>query len=133
MRSPALSAAAGRVSRLRANQSAGARCHALRWLRKCPSCSDVPAGFVAVTRAILDDGRLVGVWEFDPSVDRIVTASFAALHPDSAAALAAECARLEAFFARLGDARAYRLDSIDSLVQRARWVRDLARRQRTAA
>lgn len=59
--------------------------------------------------AVLDRGRVIGLWEFDPDAQQIVCALFGR-KPD--AALKAEIARTEAFVRdQLGDARAFSLDS----------------------
>ncbi len=65
--------------------------------------SDLPS------HAILDRGRLIGLWEFDPEAQQLVYALFRG-KPD--AALRAALARTEAFVRDdLGDARSFSLDS----------------------
>jgi hypothetical protein len=61
--------------------------------------------------AILDRGRLVGVWEYDPVNRRIVWSSFIPRSADLETAVA----RTEAFIRdQLGDARSFSLDSPES-------------------
>ncbi|MFD0277759.1 DNA glycosylase AlkZ-like family protein [Kitasatospora sp. NPDC127111] len=60
------------------------------------------------THVVLDRGRIVGFWEYDPERGEIVLQSF--VSPD--AALRAAVARTEAFVRdQLGDARGFSLDS----------------------
>jgi hypothetical protein len=60
------------------------------------------------SHAIIDRGRLVGLWEFDPQAGAIAWSSF--IKPD--AALKEAVARTEAFVRdQLGDARAFSLDT----------------------
>jgi hypothetical protein len=67
------------------------------------------------SHAILDRGRLVGLWEYDPDADKIVWASFGAADR----ALTAAVQRTEAFVrTELGDARAFSLDSPKSRAPR---------------
>jgi hypothetical protein len=61
--------------------------------------------------AILDRGRLIGFWEFDPARGRLVWTTFA----PPTAALREAVARTEAFVRDdLGDARSFSLDSPES-------------------
>lgn len=70
--------------------------------RSAGGLQDVPS------HAIVDRGRLVGLWEYDPESRRIVASTFGV----SAGALDAEVARTETFVRdELGDARAFSLDS----------------------
>ena len=77
------------------------------------------------SHAIVDRGRVVGLWEYDPEAGAIAWSSFAL----PTAALRAEVARTEAFVRdQLGDARSFSLDSpekrrprIEALRQAARW------------
>ena len=63
------------------------------------------------SHAILDRGRLIGVWEYDPFQSRIAWTSFV---PRNAELLAA-VARTEAFVRdQVGDARSFSLDSPES-------------------
>ena len=65
--------------------------------------------------AILDRGRLIGLWEFDPDKGRIVWATFGVKDK----ALDAAVARTEAFVRDdLGDARSFSLDSPKSRLPR---------------
>jgi hypothetical protein len=67
--------------------------------------SDLP------NHAILDRGRLIGLWEFDPARGRLIWATF----DPPTAALRAAIARTEAFVRDdLGDARSFSLDSPES-------------------
>jgi hypothetical protein len=67
--------------------------------------SDLP------NHAILDRGRLIGLWEFDPARGRLVWATF----DPPTAALREAIARTEAFVRDdLGDARSFSLDSPES-------------------
>lgn len=62
------------------------------------------------SHAIVDRGRVVGLWEYDTGAQAIAWTSFVA----STAALAAEVARTESFVReQLGDARSFSLDSPD--------------------
>lgn len=63
------------------------------------------------SHAILDRGRVIGLWEYDPAEGAIAWASFVA----PTAALRAEVERTAAMIRdELGDARAFSLDSPDS-------------------
>src|SRR5262249_28474354 len=63
------------------------------------------------SHAILDRGRLIGLWEFDPGSSRIVWSSFV----PRTAELEAAVARTEAFVReQVGDARSFSLDSPES-------------------
>jgi hypothetical protein len=81
--------------------------------------------------AILDRGRLIGFWEFEPGEEpdngakdgKIVWATFA----KAPSGLAAEVARVEAFVRdELGDARSFSLDSPESRGERIASLRKLA-------
>ncbi len=73
--------------------------------------------------AILDRGRLVGLWDFDPETGTIAWASFA--KPDKA--LREVVARMEAFVREeLGDARTFSLDSPKSRAPRIEKLRAAA-------
>lgn len=88
-------------------------------LRPLGGLSDLPS------HAILDRGRLIGLWEFDAAAGEIVWMSF--VKPDSA--LKAEVRRVEEFVcAQLGDARAFSLDSPKSRAPRIEALRRLASR-----
>jgi hypothetical protein len=78
--------------------------------------SDLPS------HAILDRGRLVGLWEFDPEAGAIVWASFGAKDK----ALDAAVRDTEAFVRdELGDARSFSLDSPKSRASRLNSLREL--------
>ncbi|MCY0985883.1 winged helix DNA-binding domain-containing protein [Nannocystis sp. ILAH1] len=63
------------------------------------------------SHAILDRGRIVGLWEYDPEREDIAWTSF--VRPD--AALRAEVERTATMIREhLGDARSFSLDSLDS-------------------
>lgn len=73
--------------------------------------------------AIMDRGRLVGLWEFDPATSAIVRTSF--IPPD--AALREAVLRTEAFIREdLGDARSFSLDSPKSRAPRIEALRKAA-------
>jgi hypothetical protein len=75
--------------------------------------SDLPS------HAIVDRGRLVGMWEYDAEAERIVWVSFGVRDK----ALAAEVARTEQYVrADLGDARSFSLDSPRSRAPRLAWL-----------
>jgi hypothetical protein len=66
--------------------------------------SDLPS------HAVLDRGRLIGLWEFDPAEKRVVAALFGGADAD--AELRGAISRTEAFIRDdLGDARSFSLDS----------------------
>ena len=72
------------------------------------------------SNAIVDRGRVVGLWEYDHAAAPI---AWTALVKPSAA-LTAEVARTEAFIrADLGDARTFSLDSPESRLPRIRAIR----------
>jgi hypothetical protein len=74
--------------------------------------------------AILDRGRVIGLWEYDPEAGEIVWASFGARDK----ALGAAVATTEAFVRdQLGDARLYSLDSVKSRAPRLAALRELRR------
>jgi len=76
------------------------------------------------SHAILDRGRIIGLWEFDPAAGSIVWATFGR-RKDKALAAAVE--ETEAFVrAQLGDARSFSLDSPKSRVSRLESLRALA-------
>jgi len=75
------------------------------------------------SNAILDRGRVVGLWEFDPEVGAIAWASF--VKPD--AALKEAVARTESYIReQLGDARSFSLDSPKSRAPRIAALRKAA-------
>ncbi|MEU6231451.1 crosslink repair DNA glycosylase YcaQ family protein [Kitasatospora sp. NPDC047058] len=75
------------------------------------------------THIVLDRGRIVGFWEYDPEPGEIVLQSF--VPPD--AALRAAVARTEAFVRdQLGDARGFSLDSPRSRAPRIAALRAAA-------
>lgn len=77
-------------------------------------------------RCVLDDGELVGVWEFDPERKCIDFATFRPLQPDRLKLLQLEVERLtELLRDRLQDARAFSLDTDASLKQRSTFVRGM--------
>jgi hypothetical protein len=72
------------------------------------------------SNAILDRGRLVGLWEFDPDSGTIAWSSYGAKTKEMAAAVA----ETEAFVREeLGDARSFSLDSPKSRVPRIKALR----------
>jgi hypothetical protein len=73
-----------------------------------------------VNHAIIDRGRLTGLWEYDPGDGRIVWSSFVPKTP----ALEAAVARTEAYVRdQLGDARSFSLDSPESRQPRIKALR----------
>jgi hypothetical protein len=80
------------------------------------------AGFYDLPHhAILDRGRLIGYWEYDPDAARIVAITFDGKVPP---ALAQAIERTEAFVRdELGDARAFSLDGAKSRGQRIAMLR----------
>ena len=76
------------------------------------------------SHAILDRGRVVGLWEYDPATESIAWMSFAARDK----ALEKAVARTEEFVrTQLGDARSFSLDSPKSRVPRIEALRKAAR------
>ena len=74
------------------------------------------------SHAILDRGRLVGLWEYDPETSTIAWCSFGGKNK----ALAAAVARTETFVRdELGDARAFSLDSPKSRAGRIAALRGM--------
>lgn len=63
-----------------------------------------------VSHGIYDRGRLIGVWDFDPESNRLVTQVWAERTPKLAQAID----RTEEFVQELGDARTFSLDSPES-------------------
>lgn len=72
--------------------------------------------------AILDRGQLVGLWEFDPETETIVSLSFVPADD----AMRAEIDRTEAFIRAVGDARLASLDGVKSRQPRLLRLRALA-------
>ena len=73
-------------------------------------------------QAIVDRGRIVGVWDYDVLASELVWATFGP--PD--AAVQAEAARVEAWIrAELGDVRSFSLDSPESRVPRLAAIRGM--------
>jgi hypothetical protein len=62
--------------------------------------------------AIVDRGRLVGIWEFDPDDGKIVFSTFSP--PESRDLLLEQVETTERFVQELGDARSFSLDSAKS-------------------
>lgn len=80
-------------------------------------------------RTLFDDGALAGIWEFDPDARTVVVAPFRPLQRDRRLLLDREIERTTVLLRdRLGDARAYALDSDKSLRERTAWVQSCARR-----
>jgi hypothetical protein len=72
--------------------------------------------------AILDRGRLIGLWEFDPGSDSIVWATFT----PGDKALEAEVKRTETYVReQLGDARSFSLDTPQSRLPRIAALREM--------
>jgi hypothetical protein len=70
--------------------------------------------------AIVDRGRIVGAWEYDPSAERIVYATFGQKTKEIAAAVAHTAAFIRD---QLGDARSFSLDSPKSREPRLKQLR----------
>ena len=89
-------------------------------LKSIGRLSDLPS------HAILDRGRLIGLWEFDPEASELVYAVFTG-KPD--AALRAAITRTETFVRDdLGDARSFSLDSPKSRAPRIAALRKASKR-----
>lgn len=74
-------------------------------------------------QAIVDRGRIIGVWDYDALGDRLVWATFA----PASAATRAEAERMEAWIrADLGDVRTFSLDSPESRAPRLAAIRAMA-------
>lgn len=79
-------------------------------------------------RCIVDDGELLGVWEFNPEQKCIDFATFRPLKPDRLKLLHLEVDRMTALLRdKLQDARAFSLDTDASLKQRSAFVRGMSR------
>ncbi len=80
-------------------------------------------------RCIFDGGAMCGIWEFDPDARAVVVAPFRPLAVARQRLLRIEIERTTVLLRdRLGDARAYSLDSDKSLRERTAWVRASAAR-----
>jgi hypothetical protein len=87
-----------------------------RGIFEAAAIADMPS------HAILDRGRLIGVWEYDPDADEIVWVSFL----PATAALRDAVAATESFLRTdLGDVRAFSLDSPKSRMPRLSTLRSL--------
>jgi len=92
-----------------------------RGARELGGLADLPS------HAILDRGRVVGLWEFDPDAGKIAWWAFGANPTDKTLVAAVE--RMEAFVADdLGDARSFSLDSAKSRAPRIAALRKAAGR-----
>jgi hypothetical protein len=75
-------------------------------------------------RTLLLGDELIGLWEYDPDADEVVTATFEPLSAELGEALDADRHRLAAFFRdQLGHARSFSLDTDDKVRERAALVR----------
>lgn len=82
---------------------------------KASGIADLP------NHAIVDRGRIIGAWEYDPSAEKIAYVTFGERTKEIAAAVA----RTEAFIRdQLGDARSFSLDSPKSREPRLRQLRE---------
>jgi len=82
------------------------------------------------TNAIIDRGRLVGLWDFDPEAGQIVWVSWVG-HPE---ALKTQVSKTEAFIRdQLGDCRSFSLDSPESRKPKLAALRALAEREGVTA
>ncbi len=71
---------------------------------------------------IMDRGRVVGLWEFDPAAGEVLWLPFVEVTEDLRAAVR----RAEAFVGEeLGDARSFSLDSPKSRAPRLAWLREM--------
>jgi hypothetical protein len=78
---------------------------------------------------IVDRGRIVGLWQFDPDAGEIVWCTFAPADAPADEALRAEVARTEGYLCeQLGDARSFSLDSPRSRAPRLAALRAAAAR-----
>ncbi len=84
----------------------------------------VPSGHLLDlhSHAILDRGRIVGLWEFDPAKSEIVWYSF--VKPDDA--LRHAVAKTQEFVREVGDARSFSLDSPKSRTNKIELLRSLS-------
>ncbi|MBZ0214898.1 MAG: winged helix DNA-binding domain-containing protein, partial [Nitrospirae bacterium] len=84
----------------------------------------VPSGHLLDlhSHAILDRGRIVGLWEFDPAKSEIVWYSF--VKPDDA--LRHAVANTQEFVREVGDARSFSLDSPKSRTNKIELLRSLS-------
>lgn len=73
-----------------------------------------------VSHGVYDRGRLVGVWDFDPETNRLVTQ----LWTERTSTLSEAIERTEAFVQELGDARTFSLDSPESRKPRLTMLRE---------
>jgi len=73
----------------------------------------------APSHVIIDRGRLIGFWEYDPEQHQLVWFTFS----DPPAGLQEAIAQTEAFARELGDVRSFSLDSPASRVPRIAWLR----------
>ncbi len=81
------------------------------------------------SHAIVDRGRVVGLWEFDTETRSIAWRTLGAVPKDLGAAIARAAAATEAFVRdHLGDARSFSLDSPKSRAPRIAAIRAAARR-----
>src|SRR5207253_65518 len=86
-----------------------------RGLKKVGAVQDL------TSHGILDRGRVIGLWEFDPAEGRIAWSTFIPKNAELAAAVQ----RTEAFIRdQLGDARSFSLDSPESRKPRLEALRD---------
>ncbi len=87
------------------------------------------------SRSIVADGKLAGIWEYDPDARTIVTAGFAPLTPRAQTKVDKLATDLTKFInEELLHARSFSLDTDDELRKRATFVREMAsgaKRQRT--
>ncbi len=89
-----------------------------RGIKLIAGLSDLPS------HAILDRGRIIGLWEYDPEREEIAWTSF--IKPTKT--LEAEVARVAGFIrTRLGDARSFSLDSPKSRAPRIEALRKAGR------
>ncbi len=73
-----------------------------------------------LTRTVIHQGRVVGIWEFDPDAQRVVVGAYS---PGLPAAAEAEAERVGHFLTTLGNARAFSLGTDDRLRARCETVR----------
>jgi hypothetical protein len=77
-------------------------------------------------RSIVAEGKVAGVWEYDPDAREVVTAGFAGLSKATRAALAAAADDLSRFITEdLGHGRSFSLDTDEELRTRSRQVREV--------
>ena len=76
----------------------------------------------ALTRVVLHEGRVSGIWEWDPDTGRVEAGPYAPGLPEDTGQVAADVARL---LTELGHGRSFSLDSDDKVRRRLALVLEL--------